>query len=132
MLSPENITKRFSAGHGQARKFSLLRRGGMSAKAKWLKVLTSAGLATLAFQCAGAQTGQAKATVVTPDVARTIKAAADALGMPRTGGPGGMPRASAAALIDRKSTRLNSSHSSISYAVFCLKKKKKKKQTKYE
>src|SRR5689334_23447690 len=29
---------------------------------------------------------------------------------------------------DRKSTRLNSSHSSISYAVFCLKKKKKQKQ----
>src|SRR5689334_24523429 len=28
-----------------------------------------------------------------------------------------------AALADRKSTRLNSSHSSISYAVFCLKKK---------
>src|SRR5438309_7093750 len=28
------------------------------------------------------------------------------------------------ALEDRKSTRLNSSHSSISYAVFCLKKKK--------
>src|SRR5207245_10675417 len=27
---------------------------------------------------------------------------------------------------DRKSTRLNSSHGSISYAVFCLKKKKKK------
>src|SRR2546430_13166331 len=27
---------------------------------------------------------------------------------------------------DRKSTRLNSSHSQISYAVFCLKKKKKK------
>src|SRR5438067_13135077 len=30
------------------------------------------------------------------------------------------------ALPDRKSTRLNSSHVSISYAVFCLKKKKKK------
>src|SRR2546430_7586809 len=28
--------------------------------------------------------------------------------------------------IDRKSTRLNSSHSQISYAVFCLKKKKNK------
>src|SRR2546430_8771348 len=28
-------------------------------------------------------------------------------------------------LTDRKSTRLNSSHSQISYAVFCLKKKKK-------
>src|SRR2546427_6090978 len=32
------------------------------------------------------------------------------------------------ATVDRKSTRLNSSHSQISYAVFCLKKKKKKKQ----
>src|SRR5256886_6529943 len=31
--------------------------------------------------------------------------------------------------IDRKSTRLNSSHSQISYAVFCLKKKKKKRST---
>src|SRR5690625_5757078 len=32
--------------------------------------------------------------------------------------------------IDRKSTRLNSSHVAISYAVFCLKKKKKKNQQK--
>src|SRR5690349_17302943 len=31
--------------------------------------------------------------------------------------------------IDRKSTRLNSSHVEISYAVFCLKKKKKKSTT---
>src|SRR5258707_14865879 len=30
---------------------------------------------------------------------------------------------------DRKSTRLNSSHANISYAVFCLKKKKKKQKT---
>src|SRR5688572_32447537 len=30
-------------------------------------------------------------------------------------------------MVDRKSRRLNSSHSQISYAVFCLKKKKKKK-----
>src|SRR5690242_21296411 len=30
---------------------------------------------------------------------------------------------------DRKSTRLNSSHMSISYAVFCLKKKKKNNET---
>src|SRR5438132_7970462 len=30
---------------------------------------------------------------------------------------------------DRKSTRLNSSHTVISYAVFCLKKKKRKKTT---
>src|SRR5437588_10217548 len=34
----------------------------------------------------------------------------------------------AAARLDRKSTRLNSSHTVISYAVFCLKKKKKKKE----
>src|SRR5688572_32756369 len=33
--------------------------------------------------------------------------------------------------LDRKSTRLNSSHSQISYAVFCLKKKKKKKHNTY-
>src|SRR5438270_10049765 len=32
------------------------------------------------------------------------------------------------AKLDRKSTRLNSSHSQISYAVFCLKKKKKKEE----
>src|SRR6266478_8962638 len=37
-----------------------------------------------------------------------------------------IPRTSSLGLLlDRKSTRLNSSHSQISYAVFCLKKKKK-------
>src|SRR5690242_21018537 len=41
-------------------------------------------------------------------------------GTPRTGGP---PDPSST-VQDRKSTRLNSSHMSISYAVFCLKKKK--------
>src|SRR3712207_7693954 len=39
--------------------------------------------------------------------------------MPRLGRPGARPAR------DRKSTRLNSSHANISYAVFCLKKKKK-------
>src|SRR2546430_13049320 len=40
-------------------------------------------------------------------------------------------KASRSVLIkgDRKSTRLNSSHSQISYAVFCLKKKKQKTDT---
>src|SRR5690554_7639507 len=37
-------------------------------------------------------------------------------------GPGAVQR-----YVDRKSTRLNSSHVRISYAVFCLKKKKKNK-----
>src|SRR4051812_49878890 len=41
------------------------------------------------------------------------------------GQPSGLARGSSQS--DRKSTRLNSSHMSISYAVFCLKKKKKKK-----
>src|SRR5207244_7692489 len=36
------------------------------------------------------------------------------------------------ATIDRKSTRLNSSHQIISYAVFCLKKKKTKKEVNHQ
>src|SRR5947207_4669764 len=44
-----------------------------------------------------------------------------------SGGPAGA--AGDLADRDRKSTRLNSSHTVISYAVFCLKKKKKKKIT---
>src|SRR5438034_6882783 len=39
-------------------------------------------------------------------------------------------RRSSSTTRDRKSTRLNSSHTVISYAVFCLKKKKKKKKHK--
>src|SRR3712207_7219629 len=38
-----------------------------------------------------------------------------------------LKRAGATGIIDRKSTRLNSSHANISYAVFCLKKKNRKK-----
>src|SRR3712207_8072918 len=34
------------------------------------------------------------------------------------------PAGTTGGLLDRKSTRLNSSHANISYAVFCLKKKK--------
>src|SRR2546422_2243572 len=40
--------------------------------------------------------------------------------------PGGAPDRDPLGHRDRKSTRLNSSHGYISYAVFCLKKKKKK------
>src|SRR5438045_5636422 len=39
-------------------------------------------------------------------------------------------RNNTSSVLDRKSTRLNSSHLGISYAVFCLKKKKKKKTVK--
>src|SRR2546422_2930126 len=45
-------------------------------------------------------------------------------------GPGaGVPRSLLAPDRDRKSTRLNSSHGYISYAVFCLKKKKQQRCT---
>src|SRR3712207_8604370 len=40
------------------------------------------------------------------------------------GGSASGGRTSPQASLDRKSTRLNSSHANISYAVFCLKKKK--------
>src|SRR2546430_10384957 len=46
----------------------------------------------------------------------------------RPGPPARARRARGARAGDRKSTRLNSSHSQISYAVFCLKKKKKTKE----
>src|SRR5437868_9742035 len=42
--------------------------------------------------------------------------------------PAADPKSRTFAARDRKSTRLNSSHVSISYAVFCLKKKTKKQQ----
>src|SRR2546430_13604081 len=50
-----------------------------------------------------------------------VRALVVALSEPETDRLGDVPGA------DRKSTRLNSSHSQISYAVFCLKKKKKQR-----
>src|SRR5690606_39765066 len=47
-------------------------------------------------------------------------------GKPRRHLSRGAIREQRAAISDRKSTRLNSSHVKISYAVFCLKKKKRK------
>src|SRR2546422_6216121 len=44
----------------------------------------------------------------------------------RCGNPGGTSIEGPGDVADRKSTRLNSSHGYISYAVFCLKKKKNK------
>src|SRR2546430_7218099 len=47
----------------------------------------------------------------------------------RNRGPARASNRSHPRAADRKSTRLNSSHSQISYAVFCLKKKKKENQS---
>src|SRR6266508_6015783 len=57
----------------------------------------------------------------------------DALQIRGTLGAGGAwkGRSWQPATTDRKSTRLNSSHVAISYAVFCLKKKKKKLKSHY-
>src|SRR3712207_7426545 len=51
----------------------------------------------------------------------TVTAYATATGMAQ-----GMETTASFDMLDRKSTRLNSSHANISYAVFCLKKKKNK------
>src|SRR3712207_7025073 len=48
----------------------------------------------------------------------------DASSEPLTLAETGEPTDDLAYIVDRKSTRLNSSHANISYAVFCLKKKK--------
>src|SRR3990167_3222160 len=50
--------------------------------------------------------------------------AADSPAFHNSGGADAAWPAMPARMLDRKSTRLNSSHSQISYAVFCLKKKK--------
>src|SRR5258707_9600800 len=70
------------------------------------------------------QPGDERRDVLGTEVARVVRRH-ERLGEPGPGGrrdrgPRGQPRS------DRKSTRLNSSHANISYAVFCLKKKKEK------
>src|SRR3712207_7224372 len=56
-----------------------------------------------------------------PDPQRLLVVADGPLDLAQ-GGVGGAEVARGVALADRKSTRLNSSHANISYAVFCLKK----------
>src|SRR2546427_7962255 len=53
----------------------------------------------------------------------------DGTGWGFTAGAGNDIRVGRDVSLDRKSTRLNSSHSQISYAVFCLKKKKKNRMS---
>src|SRR5256885_11118485 len=55
---------------------------------------------------------------------RFLNLLSDAAGAVGDGDPRGVPVPQAVTVTDRKSTRLNSSHLVISYAVFCLKKKK--------
>src|SRR2546430_13454269 len=69
-------------------------------------------------------------TCALPISRRARRAAASVIsavtnGFPSRSPPTQLPRVSGVTGADRKSTRLNSTHSQISYAVFCLKKKKK-------
>src|SRR3712207_7067379 len=71
--------------------------------------------------------GKGAAVLDLRPVPRAARGEAAAPRRPREPPVGGHGVARAAPLReDRKSTRLNSSHANISYAVFCLKKKKKK------
>src|SRR5690606_40387822 len=82
----------------------------------WLTAALSAALVA-----AGA-TGTARAEPADAPVAPTAVTFSDTFDGPA----GAAVDSSKWQLEDRKSTRLNSSHVKISYAVFCLKKKKKK------
>src|SRR3712207_6967518 len=78
---------------------------------------------TTLFRSRGAGRGIARARCARAHVWRPEQGSAHALRRPRRHhaerrGDEAHPR------LDRKSTRLNSSHANISYAVFCLKKKK--------
>src|SRR3712207_9001287 len=61
----------------------------------------------------------------TPNRTGTGQGKGKSMGGSGFAGRGTALRLLAVTAIDRKSTRLNSSHANISYAVFCLKKKKK-------
>src|SRR3712207_7965554 len=83
---------------------------------------------TTLFRSAGAQRGVLRAGRQHGGADRGMKG----VKRPRVAIVGAGPAgAFAAAGLDRKSTRLNSSHANISYAVFCLKKKKKNNYTSY-
>src|SRR2546430_4749691 len=66
-----------------------------------------------------------------PAAVRGYGAAASERALRHADGSAARPTVHAGRRADRKSTRLNSSHSQISYAVFCLKKKKKTKHASY-
>src|SRR4051812_49849696 len=88
-------------------------------------IVTTLLLSAAVFVCAGAKADGLAARISHYDVTKTsnIKAVHDGAGSMNFGA-----LMNDKTITDRKSTRLNSSHMSISYAVFCLKKKNKNEQ----
>src|SRR2546426_5687722 len=91
------------------------------------RVTTLALTLVLTVLAGGAQPGAAQAPAVRVDGAAALRHVERlvAIGPREAGSPGG--ERARTYIVDRKSTRLNSSHLVISYAVFCLKKKKQHK-----
>src|SRR6266571_4522597 len=136
---PSALGSRYDSGPMDRRR-ELLRRGARAARSGTrLRIEGHRGGRPAGYQ-RGAERGQAVAPA-RPRARRPLRPRGrDArwlqhdLARPRTTGrwPAGQPRGRPAPRRgDRKSTRLNSSHMSISYAVFCLKKKKSIKSTTY-
>src|SRR5438445_8380563 len=85
---------------------------------------------TTLFRSSGVSVGLLVATP-TPLIATDAVVAVPSIDAPAR--PGALTRSPVIVCSeDRKSTRLNSSHANISYAVFCLKKKKKQHETMLE
>src|SRR5438034_9446333 len=112
------------------------RRVSRPTVAGWLRRFEQSGVPGLLTRARSGRPSR-----VTPDLLRHLAIVTSArprdLGVPRPAWSLAQLReylvktgaAPAISLEDRKSTRLNSSHTVISYAVFCLKKKKKKNKT---
>src|SRR5690242_15173298 len=115
------------AAAGQSAERSAVGRAGARAGTSSRTTASTSGPPPTGTGAVAARTGSMSrmcgrkraASVTAPPIAAAPTSVARAPTAPATG-----------AVRDRKSTRLNSSHMSISYAVFCLKKKKKKKKKK--
>src|SRR2546430_8379719 len=80
---------------------------------------------TTLFRSRGVSTGREDLSGFAAGTVGALQAGLPRRAAGRQGGGADVLRPGHRQLRDRKSTRLNSSHSQISYAVFCLKKKKR-------
>src|SRR5437763_3489459 len=141
LFAKQRILTAIGPGLRAVRQGANGRLDGLASAAPGLVVVDAAGKQLLAIGEEPAATGSAAAThsLITfgedcdVDAEGGIYVADRGANLIRVFSPDGAPLRSFAvknpvsvAVLDRKSTRLNSSHRCISYAVFCLKKKKTK------